>query len=168
MGDFRQSLKIEQKTKRNNVAFALPLRLYAVIMDAVQQIREKGLKATPARMEVIRAIGNDHLAYSHGDMEMLFDAMDRVTLYRVLKDFEDAGIVHKIIDFDGVTRFALCRNDCPDGHHDDSHINFHCKTCDKMFCLDAVEAPPIKLPAGFKATGAQMVVYGYCDRCCKA
>jgi Fur family transcriptional regulator, ferric uptake regulator len=136
-------------------------------MDVSEQIREKGLKATPARLEVIKILANTQQAYAHAELESLFD-MDRVTLYRILKDFEDAGLVHKIIDIEGVTRFALCRHSCPDGHHVDDHVHFNCRSCHKMFCLEKVQAPHIKMPVGFTATGSHTLIYGYCKSCSAA
>ena len=82
-------------------------------MDVLQHIREKGLKATPARLKVIKFLENSHQAYSHAELETLFSKMDRVTLYRILNDFEEVGLLHKIIDIEGVTRFAVCKATCP-------------------------------------------------------
>jgi Fur family ferric uptake transcriptional regulator len=137
-------------------------------MDISEQIRDKGLKATPARLDVIKILANTQQAYSHAELELTFNNMDRVTLYRILKDFEDAGLVHKIIDIDGVTRFALCRHSCPDGHHVDDHVHFNCRGCHKMFCLEKVQAPHIKMPIGFKAVGSHTLIYGYCKSCSAA
>jgi Fur family ferric uptake transcriptional regulator len=138
------------------------------IMDLSQQIREKGLKATPSRLSVMEALGLHSLAYAHAELEQMFKEMDRVTLYRVLNDFEEAGLVHKIVDAAGVTRFALCKHSCPDKHHVDEHVHFNCQSCHKMFCLEQVQAPRIVMPAGFKVTGLQTLVYGLCKTCSAA
>ena len=134
-------------------------------MDLSEQIREKGLKVTPSRLNVIQVLKGSHLAYSHSELESLFSKMDRVTLYRILKDFEDAGLVHKIVDMEGVTRFALCSHSCPGEQHDDNHVHFCCQSCHKMFCLEKVHAPVVKIPRGFKAAGLQTVIYGLCEQC---
>src|SRR5258707_13318979 len=134
-------------------------------MELSQQIREKGLKSTPSRLKVMEALGSSHQAYAHADLESMFADMDRVTLYRVLNDFEEAGLVHKIIDTDGVTRFALCSHGCPDKHHTDSHVHFNCQACNKMFCIENVQMPSIKMPAGFKTMGLNTVIYGLCNSC---
>jgi Fur family ferric uptake transcriptional regulator len=154
--------KCSQKNKRNYIAFALSLQ---AVMDLSAQIREKKLKATPSRLSVIKVLKDSHLAFSHAELESLFGRMDRVTLYRILNDFEEAGLVHKIVDMEGVTRFALCNHSCPGEQHEDTHVHFCCKSCHKMFCLEKVHAPVIKIPQGFKATGLQTVVYGLCKEC---
>jgi len=134
-------------------------------MDLTAYIRDKGLKATPARLKVIEELGQSHLAHSHAELEILFNEMDRVTLYRVLNDFEDAGLVHKIIDMEGVTRFALCKHSCPDTTHAEDHVHFNCQHCHKMFCLEKIHAPVVKMPGGFKAMGTNTIIYGLCKSC---
>lgn len=134
-------------------------------MEVLSQLRERGLKVTPARMSVIEMLGRAGVALSHAELESLFDKMDRVTLYRILKDFEDAGLVHKVIDMQGVTRYGLCRHSCPDEHHTDEHVHFNCESCHKVFCLEKVASPAVKMPAGFKATGRHTLIYGLCRNC---
>ena len=134
-------------------------------MDVLQHIREKGLKATPARLKVIKFLESSHLAYSHAELETHFYKTDRVTLYRILNDFEEVGLLHKIIDIEGVTRFAVCKDTCPDGHHVDDHVHFNCKVCHKMFCIETVQTPHLKMPIGFKSMGLQTLIYGLCNSC---
>ena len=134
-------------------------------MELSEQIREKGLKATPSRLSVISVLGSNHEAYAHADLEAIFTDIDRVTLYRVLNDFEEVGLVHKIIDTAGITRFAICSHNCPGKHHTDSHVHFNCQCCNKMFCLENVQAPSVKMPAGFKVAGLNTVIYGMCKNC---
>jgi Fur family ferric uptake transcriptional regulator len=134
-------------------------------MDAAEQLRSKGLKVTAARQEVIKALEKKHIAYSHAELETIFGNMDRVTLYRVLNDFEQVGLVHKIIDLEGVTRFALCQHSCPGEVHADEHVHFNCESCQKIFCIDKVELPELKMPDGFKARGLHTLIYGLCDSC---
>ena len=137
-------------------------------MELMQQIREKGLKATPSRLSVIKVLGSDNQAYAHSELEVLFSDMDRVTLYRVLNDFEEVGLVHKIVDPSGVTRFALCKHNCPDVLHVDEHVHFSCQKCQKVFCLDQVHAPQIVMPEGFVARSIQTLISGCCKSCSEA
>lgn len=137
-------------------------------MNIELQIRGKGLKVTPARVNVIKVLSRNHLAYSHAELESLFSKMDRVTLYRILNDFEDAGIVHKIVGVDGVTRYAICNSSCPEGHHADDHAHFNCEACHKVFCLEKVHVSQPEIPDGFKATGLQTLIYGLCNHCSAA
>ena len=137
-------------------------------MTATESIREKGLKATPVRLKVLELLQNSPLAFAHTELEATFSNVDRITLYRVLKDFEEAGIVHKIIDMEGVTRFAVCKHSCPDSTHSEDHVHFNCRECHKMFCLDNIHIPLIKLPAGFRSSGINTLVHGTCKDCSAA
>ncbi len=134
-------------------------------MDASGYIRDKGLKATPVRLKVFETLQSSHLAYSHTELEGTFSKVDRITLYRVLNDFEEAGLVHKIIDMDGVTRFAVCKDSCPHITHSEDHVHFNCSKCHKMYCLEKVYTPVIKLPDGFTSTGINTLIQGVCKQC---
>ena len=134
-------------------------------MDIAGTIREKGLKATPVRTKVLQELADTQEALSQNDLEATFKKVDRITLYRALKDFEELGIVHKVIGPDGVTRFAVCRHDCPDMVHTEEHVHFNCTHCQKVFCLEHTHTPIIKLPAGFTVTGINMLVHGVCKNC---
>ena len=137
-------------------------------MDMSDHIRERGLKATPSRLSVMKVLESSRQAFAHADLESIFSDMDRVTLYRVLNDFEEAGLVHKIIDMEGVTRFAHCKHTCPDSHHADEHVHFNCQSCHKMFCLENTPSPKFKMPVGFKPVGHNILVYGLCKSCSAA
>ncbi|GAA4469817.1 hypothetical protein GCM10023093_29950 [Nemorincola caseinilytica] len=134
-------------------------------MNGTEYIRGKGLKVTPVRLKVLEELQDTHLAMSHTELEATFGKVDRITLYRALKDFEEAGIVHKIVGADGVTRFAVCSHDCPDVTHTDDHVHFNCTRCHKMFCLEHTHAPALKLPAGFTPTSVHTLVHGVCKHC---
>jgi Fur family ferric uptake transcriptional regulator len=134
-------------------------------MTPAEHIREKGLKVTPVRSKVLEVLHSSQQAYSHTELEATFSKVDRITLYRALKDFEEAGVVHKIIDTEGVTRFAVCKHSCPDTTHSEDHVHFNCSKCHKMYCLDKVPVPAIQLPAGFTSTGINMLIQGVCSAC---
>jgi Fur family transcriptional regulator, ferric uptake regulator len=134
-------------------------------VNSSEHIREKGLKATPVRLKVLEELSNTQQALSHTELEATFNKVDRITLYRALKDFEESGIVHKIIGPDGTTRFAVCKHDCPDETHTEDHVHFNCLRCHKMFCLEHTHTPVIKLPQGFTATGINTLVNGICRDC---
>lgn len=134
-------------------------------MDVTTQIREKGLKATPVRMKVLQELVETGEALSQSELEATFSKVDRITLYRSLKDFEEAGIVHKVVGPDGTTRFAVCRQDCPHTAHTEDHVHFNCARCQKVFCLEHTHTPSLKLPSGFSVTAVNTVVQGICKHC---
>lgn len=152
-------IPIYDKTAFTKLIFA------SIIMNAAQEIKDKGLKVTHARVKVFDTLQPEGLALSHMELEPLLGKIDRITLYRILNDFEEVGLVHKVIDMDGVTRFAICRQNCTTHHHNDNHIHFNCTVCHKMYCLDNVSLPGIVLPEGFRATGQSTIIYGSCTMC---
>lgn len=138
---------------------------YLRTVNTSEYIRGKGLKVTPVRLKVLEELQITHLAMTHTELEATFSKVDRITLYRVLKDFEEAGIVHKIVGSDGVTRFAVCSHDCPGITHTDDHVHFNCMRCQKMFCLEHTHVAPVKLPSGFTISSVNTLVHGICKNC---
>lgn len=135
-------------------------------MDYPVYLREKGLKATPVRLKALELLCGSNQAFTHTDLERTLDKVDRITLYRVLKDFEEAGIVHKVMDLDGVTRYGVCRDTCPHATHVDEHAHFSCGVCHKVYCLEKSATPSVNLPAGFRPSAIQTMVHGTCRNCC--
>lgn len=107
---------------------------------------------------------SDH-ALTSNDIEEHFNDIDRITLYRTLKSFEEKGIIHKVIDVNNVTKYALCVDECSEHHHHDHHVHFHCDDCGNTFCLEGVNIPKISLPEGYKVTNKSMMINGKCVQC---
>jgi Fur family ferric uptake transcriptional regulator len=129
---------------------------------------KNGLKRTAARLQVLNILSGRDSATSQPFLENLVGKeVDRVTLYRILKAFEEKGIIHKVLDAQGTANYAICSHDCSDQNHHDEHVHFNCDNCHQIFCLDDVQIPFIKLPKGFEATGLNLIATGICDSCNK-
>ncbi len=128
-------------------------------------LRRKSLSVTDSRKKILSLFMSSHDALAHGDIEKKAgEKFDRVTIYRTLQTFEEKGIVHTIPTADNSVRYALCR-DCTEHHHHDEHVHFICSNCNVTTCLDDVVSPEIKLPVGYIAQNAQVVIYGICKSC---
>jgi Fur family ferric uptake transcriptional regulator len=128
-------------------------------------LKKHGLRVTGARLNVLEILHNSEAAQSQNDIERkLKTRPDRVTLYRLFKDLEEAGIIHKLIDTSGVTKFALC-HDCEEHAHHDDHVHFSCTVCQETFCLDHVNLPDLKIPQGYEARNIQVNIEGICLSC---
>ena len=131
-------------------------------------LKEFSLRLTEARAEVLDVFFTDAYALAHGDVEnRLADRFDRVTVYRTLKTFLEKGIIHKVLDDEGGTKYALCKSQCHDhshGHHHD-HVHFKCSVCGLTNCLDEVIIPSIVLPIGYKYQEINLLVQGVCPLC---
>lgn len=129
------------------------------------KLKEKNITPTAMRMLVFDFLLKQSVALSLTDLELGMDRTDRVTLYRTIRTFEEHGLVHRIDDGSGVTKFALCTHDCDvDGHHD-LHIHFYCTACKETHCLPKTLIPEIQLPANYTTAETQLIVKGICAAC---
>ena len=129
-------------------------------------LRRNQLSITGSRKKILELFLNNIGALAHADIEKKTgERFDRVTVYRTLQVFLDKGIIHTIPTPDNSIRYALCKDDCSEGHHHDNHVHFVCSNCGNTSCLEDVLIPEIKLPMGFQPTEFQMVITGLCRSC---
>jgi Fur family ferric uptake transcriptional regulator len=129
-------------------------------------LRQNNLSVTSSRQKILQLFIEHPGALAHGDIEKKAgERFDRVTIYRTLQTFMDKGIIHSIPSADNSIRYALCKDECREGHHHDHHIHFICENCGQTYCLDDVVTPEIKLPRGYIAKHAELVVEGICRAC---
>jgi len=127
---------------------------------------KNGLKRTTPRLQVLEILSGRDSATSQPYLEQVMgkDA-DRVTLYRVLQAFEEKGIIHKVLDQQGTANYAICSDNCSAHEHRDEHVHFNCDNCHKIYCLDSVKIPALKVPAGFKVEHLNLIATGICASC---
>ncbi len=131
-----------------------------------QLLEKHNLKKTVPRNSVLEVLSTREVATSQPDLEeILGKEIDRVTLYRILKTFEEKGIIHKIIDMNGTANYAVCHSSCTESQHHDEHLHFNCIVCHHIYCLNEMHIPVISLPRGFKSESVSLVVSGVCDKC---
>ncbi len=129
-------------------------------------LKDHSLRLTQGRMDVVSVFLSKDFAVSHSDIESeVENQYDRVTIYRTLKSFLDRGLIHKVLDDNGTTRYALCAEACANGDHHHNHIHFKCMTCGQTSCLEHVDIPDVKLPKGFAPKESNYLISGICDRC---
>ena len=129
-------------------------------------LKRNSLSVTDSRKKILQLFLEQPGALAHGDIEKKAEEkFDRVTVYRTLQTFVDKGIIHTIPTADNSIRYALCKDECSEGHHHDQHIHFVCNNCNYTYCLDDVVTPEIKLPKGYLAVHVEVVVEGICKRC---
>lgn len=129
-------------------------------------LKQSGLSITESRKKILDLFLETDGALAHADIEKnTSSAFDRVTVYRTLQTFVEKGIIHQIPTTDNSILYALCRDNCEQGHHHDDHVHFICSNCDKTICLDEVTVPEVKLPKNFTKQQSAMVVTGICEDC---
>jgi len=136
-----------------------------IMKDLEIKLKEKNIVPTAMRLVVLDFLLKQSAALSLTDLELGMDRTDRVTVYRTIRTFEEQGLVHRIDDGSGVTKFALCAQDCDvDGHHD-LHIHFYCTHCKETHCLPKTHIPEVQLPTAYTVAETQLIVKGICAAC---
>lgn len=129
-------------------------------------LKRNHLSVTGSRKKILSLFLSHNGALAHGDIERnAGEKFDRVTVYRTLQTFVEKGIIHTIPTADNSVRYALCKDSCSEGHHEDHHIHFVCTNCGNTYCLDDVVTPEIKLPKGYMAGHVEVLVEGICGEC---
>ena len=135
--------------------------------EAIKELLKKNhMSVTDSRLQILDMFYHAPGALAHADIEKkASDKIDRVTIYRTLQTFEEKGIIHTIPTADNSVKYALCKDQCAEGHHHDNHVHFVCDNCGNTICMDEVTVPLIKLPNGYEMRQVEMVVSGRCREC---
>lgn len=131
-----------------------------------QDLRKAGLKVTLPRMKILEILENNPQRHmSAEDMyKALLDSGEEIglaTVYRVLTQFEDAGLVTRHHFEGGHSMFEMNEGD----HHD--HIL--CVKCGRVdeFVDEVIEKrqEQIAKEAGYEMTDHSLYIYGVCPKC---
>jgi Fur family ferric uptake transcriptional regulator len=127
-------------------------------------LEEHGIKATPNRVLVARALSAAGRPLSLMELEQVLDTLDKSSIFRALTAFRDAHLVHVLEDSGDGVRYELCHSHSP--HHDDDlHVHFYCTSCRRTFCLESTPVPPVEVPAGYESRSCSYLVKGLCPEC---
>jgi Fur family ferric uptake transcriptional regulator len=137
------------------------------IKQQIQELLKRNqLSITDSRSKILELFLQQNGALAHADIEKKSVAgFDRVTVYRTLQTFVEKGIIHTIPTADNSILYALCKDECTEGHHHDHHVHFVCSKCSNTICLEDITVPEIKLPGGYQASHVEVVVNGVCKDC---
>ena len=134
--------------------------------EVAEILKRNQLSITESRRKILDLFRLTNGALAHADIETKTgEHFDRVTIYRTLQTFVEKGIIHTIPTVDNSVLYALCKDQCSEGHHHDNHVHFVCDVCNKTICLEEVTVPQVKLPKGFTPNHSEMVVSGICGDC---
>ncbi len=133
-----------------------------------QDLRKVGLKVTLPRLKVLEILETSKLR--HLSAEDVYKAMLEMgeeiglaTVYRVLTQFEGAGLVSRLNIDGGHAVFEL-----EDGAH---HDHLLCVRCNRIeeFVDDVIEQRQreIAKQKGFEMTDHALYIYGICKKCQK-
>lgn len=132
--------------------------------DVVKKLEQKNIKPTAMRELIYGVLEKQNKALSLYEIEQQFDNVERSTIFRTLKTFQDNYLIHSIDDGTGAVKYALCDDDCT-CNPDDLHIHFLCNKCGQTHCMKEMPVPRMDLPEGFSFENANFVVKGTCPNC---
>ena len=127
-------------------------------------LEEHGVKATPNRLLVAKALAGAGRPLSLMELEAQLETIDKSAIFRALGAFKEAHLVHVLEDSGDGVRYELCHSHHGD-HDDDVHVHFYCTRCHRTFCLEDTPIPPVKVPEGYEAEGVSYLIKGVCPEC---
>jgi Fur family ferric uptake transcriptional regulator len=137
--------------------------------NILKKLEKHQLRKTNMRKEVLKLfLEAESKALSHRDIEQALGQPDRITLYRTLKTFEEKGLIHQAVDSSGISKYALCSDECTSNDHQHEHAHFHCNNCGATICLDENIIPQAEVPEGYTVTQSHLILEGVCADCAQA
>lgn len=127
-------------------------------------LEEHGVKATPNRLLVARALASAGRPLSLMELEAQLETIDKSAIFRTLGAFKDAHLVHVLEDSGEGVRYELCHSLHHD-HDDDIHVHFYCTKCHRTFCLEDTPVPPVQVPEGYEVESVSYLLKGVCPEC---
>ena len=130
-----------------------PARGAGLLSAALERLGELGLRHTRPRVALLEALIAEHGPFSVDELLKLpsLKGLDRVTVYRCMSAFEDAGLVSRCEFGDGSSRYEFASG----GHH---HHHVVCKRCRRTESLP--ESMDTCIP---KALLSQVSALGYAE-----
>ncbi|MBV2167348.1 MAG: transcriptional repressor [Bdellovibrio sp.] len=131
-----------------------------------ERVRKAGMKITQQRSQLLKILLNHPDPISADEIFRKFDnkseGMDLVTIYRILKKFEEAGLVSRLEFGDGVARFELALES---GHHHHHVICRHCQRVEPLHICDLDQHIKMVEEMGYKQVSHRLDFFGVCSRC---
>ncbi len=121
------------------------------------------LRSTEVRLKILAVFTNSNSAIPKSYFDN-FD-LDRTTIYRTLKSFEESGIIHRVFDSSENAKYALCTHECQVDEHKDDHIHFECIKCNETNCLTNIQPPNVKIGSNYTVFETNIFLKGICDNC---
>ncbi len=130
---------------------------------ALLVLEHASMRLTQTRVAILKALISDHGPFSVDEVRDLAGGsdLDRVTVYRCLLAFEEAGLVRRCEFGDNISRYEYAH----EGHH---HHHVVCKKCRKMEnieeCVPKALIQAVKL-MGYEEVTHSLEFFGVCKKC---
>ena len=128
-------------------------------------LKSRSLAVTKNRLKVLSYFLRINKPIELKTINLEFNILDRVTLFRILTAFEKSKLIHSIILDNGKKYFALCNHDCSQlDNHVHNHVHFICEQCNDVSCLELDKFPKLSTP-NFIFNDVSINVSGLCSNC---
>tara|TARA_R110002050_G_scaffold252628_2_gene390875 strand:+ start:5137 stop:5547 length:411 start_codon:yes stop_codon:yes gene_type:complete len=128
------------------------------------RLKSFSIKPTAMRLLVAKEILKSKNAINFYELEQKFDQVERSTLYRTLKIFEDQHLIHPISDGTGSVKYGICKDNCS-CKPEELHVHFFCTKCENTYCLNEIPIPEVSLTNNYKIETATYLLKGTCPSC---
>ena len=128
-------------------------------------LRRQGLRATSPRLDVLAILHDERSPMTHEAlMERLPGSFDRASVWRILAQLGEKGLLRRMDLGDRIWRYELydaCRAVAPD------HAHFLCEGCGDVQCLPAlfVRDASGAVPVPLRGADVRIRVTGQCADC---
>jgi Fur family ferric uptake transcriptional regulator len=132
--------------------------------ETIELLHKAGLKRTSGRIALIELLRNAATPLTQEEIAqgLAEHGLNRVSIYRALASFLEAGLVHRIENADRIWKFEFCG--CGDRNH--CHPHFICRACGKVECLPDVAFPEVTgVNAGYCLETQEVYLRGLCPGC---
>jgi len=132
-------------------------------------LQSRGLRNTQQKRFLLDQVFNRH---AHFDADQLIDQLpsrgdpnyvSRPTVYRTLKEFVDAGLLHRF-ELDGRSMYEL-------NYGYPEHDHLYCSTCRRLIEFTSDELIRIRDQVArdhrFRVRDHRFIIHGICDQCAK-
>lgn len=131
--------------------------------DNRNKLREKGLRATPARVAILAAVEQSAVPVTHQELASNLDSLglDKSTIFRGLQDLTEAGLLRRLELGDHVWRYEISKYS--EDHHSQSHPHLLCVDCGNIRCLSDTEVTIQISPELGEVV--DVLIKGHCQTC---
>lgn len=131
------------------------------------RLRSLSLRATASRLAVLGLLHEAARPLSHAELmnTLSEQGWDPATIYRILSDLTDAGLLRRMDLGDHIWRFEFL-DECRTVR--DDHAHFLCTICAEVTCLPEVELRTLSgqpLPPRLLGAKMHLKVTGRCNLC---
>jgi Fur family ferric uptake transcriptional regulator len=129
-------------------------------------IRAAGLRSTAGRIEIVKTLlrADSPLSQEQIASQIGRRGLNKVSIYRALESFIEAGLIHKVHLAGRTWLFELAHN-CT---HTQCHPHFTCTNCGATRCMTGATVPLADgIEQGFIVHRQSVQLEGLCPECSK-